>query len=38
MGALHVTVEHRRSQGAISTQIFNIYSHFVLWEAVSQTK
>jgi len=31
---------HRRSQGGLRSQppIFRTYSHFVLWEAASQTK
>ena len=34
-----MTCTHRRSQGgAHATQMFSIYSHFVLGEAVSQTK
>jgi len=28
----------RRSQGAISPQLFRTYSHFVPWAAVSQAK
>ena len=29
---------HRRSQGGMAPQIFSISSHFVLWEAASQSK
>jgi len=33
----HIDVT-RGTQGAMPPQIFNIFNHFVIWEAVSQTK